>query len=98
MLRNKKVLKVTLLSTLIVSCLIILSACSPKVVTVVKEVPVLTPESLLVDPCEPVGAGDTVRSLARAYVTNTSCLGEYRLLIEKQRKHKKLTEKVYGVP
>lgn len=63
-----------------------------------KEVPVTTPKSLLVDPCEPVGAGDSIRTLAKGYVANTSCLGQYRLLFEKQRKHKELTEKLYGVP
>lgn len=55
-----------------------------------------TPDSLLVDPCEPLGAGDSVGTLSKGYVTNTSCLGQYRLLFEKQRKHKKLTEKLYG--
>lgn len=73
-----------------------MSGCSPKVVTVVKEVPVLTPKSLMVDPCEAIGAGDRVGTLAKGYVVNTSCLGQYRLLIEKQRKHRIEMEKLYG--
>lgn len=54
-----------------------------------------TPESLLVDPCEAISAGDTVRLLAKGYVANTSCLGQYKLLLEKQRRHKKEMELIY---
>ena len=54
-----------------------------------------TPESLLIDPCEPLGAGDTRRSLAKGYVANTSCLGQYKLLLEKQRRHKKEMMELY---
>lgn len=56
---------------------------------------VLTPDNLLVDPCVPIGAGETVRSLVKGYVKNTSCIGEYQLLLEKQRKHKLSMEKLY---
>lgn len=73
-----------------------LSGCSSKtVVTEVKEVVVPTPESLLVDPCEPKGAGYTVRSLASGYVSNTSCLGQYRLLLIKQRKYNEEMVELY---
>ena len=68
-----------------------MSGCFPNTVYVQKEVPVLLPSSLLVNPCEPVSAGDTVRSLAKAYVKNTSCVGEYIILLRKQREY---TEKV----
>ena len=84
-----------LLLTLMIGCLTVLSACSTKVVTEVKEVPVPTPESLLVDPCEPKGAGYTIRSLASGYVSNTSCIGQYRLLLIKQRKYNEEVMKVY---
>lgn len=57
----------------------------------------LTPDSLMVDPCVAVGAGDTVRTLAKGYVTNTSCVGDYKLLLEKQRKAKAEQEKLYNV-
>lgn len=60
-----------------------------------KEVPVLVPDTLLVDPCEATGAGDTVKSLAKGYVKNTGCIREYRLLLEKQRKHKTMTEELF---
>lgn len=55
----------------------------------------MTPESLLVDPCEAISAGDTVRLLAKGYVANTSCLGQYKLLLEKQRRHKKEMMELY---
>lgn len=58
--------------------------------------PVPIPESLLVDPCEPKGAGYTVASLAGGYVTNTSCLGQYKLLLQNQRKYVEEVSKVYG--
>ena len=58
----------------------------------------MTPESLLVDPCEAISAGDTVRSLAKGYVANTSCLGQYKLLLEKQRRHRDEMEMIYGNP
>lgn len=57
-----------------------------------------TPDSLLVDPCNVIGAGDTVRSLAKGYVVSVSCVREYQLLLEKQRRHKKEMEKVYDNP
>ena len=57
-----------------------------------------TPESLLVDPCEVISAGDTVRLLAKGYVANTSCLGQYKLLLEKQRRHRDEMRKIYGNP
>ena len=60
-----------------------------------KEVPVLTPDTLLVDPCEAVGAGDTVRTLAKGYIKNTGCVWEYRLLLEKHRKYKNQIEDLF---
>ena len=57
--------------------------------------PVQIPNSLLVIPCEAVGAGDTVRSLARGYVKNTSCIGEYRLLLEKQKDYNQKIEALF---
>ena len=62
-----------------------------------KEVPVRFPSSLLVDPCEPVSAGDTVGSLAKAYVKNTSCVGEYIILLRKQREYTERAGELYNV-
>jgi len=58
----------------------------------------LTPDSLLVDPCEAKEAGWSVRSLAKGYIENTSCIGKYKLLLEKQRKHKQQIVELYNVP
>ena len=55
----------------------------------------LTPDSLLVDPCKAIGAGDSVKTLAKAYVKNTGCIGEYQLLLDKQRKHKQQVQELY---
>jgi len=44
------------------------------------------PSSLMVTPCTSVDAGDTVRLLAKAYVQNNSCIQQYQLLIDSQRK------------
>lgn len=46
------------------------------------------PDSLLIDPCDSVEAGETVGTLAKAYITNTVCIKEYKLLLEKQRRYK----------
>jgi hypothetical protein len=54
------------------------------------------PNSLLQQPCEAVEAGDTVRSLAKGYVSNTSCVGQYQLLIKKQKEYKERVEALYG--
>ena len=48
-----------------------------------------TPDSLMIDPCKSVDAGTTVRTLAAGYISNTSCIEQYRVLIEKQRQWKK---------
>lgn len=64
--------------------------------TVYKDRVHVMPDSLLVEPCEAIEAGDTVRSLAKGYVTNTSCVGQYMLLLEKQREYKTEIEAVYN--
>jgi hypothetical protein len=56
----------------------------------------MMPDSLLQDPCKAVGAGETVGSLAKGYVKNTSCIGAYRALLERQRKFKKRQEELYN--
>lgn len=54
------------------------------------------PDSLLQHPCKASPAGDTVRSLAKGYVKNTYCLGQYQILVEKQNKFKDEVEALYG--
>lgn len=57
-----------------------------------------TPDALLVDPCNVIGAGDTARSLVKGYVASVSCVREYQLLLDKQRRHKQEMELIYGKP
>lgn len=45
----------------------------------------MMPDSLMVDPCGVVAAGDTIRSLSIGYVKNTACVFDYKLLLKKQR-------------
>ena len=47
------------------------------------EVAAPLPDSLLYHPCDVVGAGNTVQSLAKAYVINTNCVGEYSIVVDK---------------
>lgn len=42
------------------------------------EIPAPLPEHLLVQPCDAVGAGKTVTSLAKGYTKNTICIGEFK--------------------
>ena len=69
--------------------------CSQKPVYTPKELLVMTPDSLLIAPCIAYGAGNTVSSLAKGYVKNTSCIAQWQLLLDKQIKHKKEMEKLY---
>lgn len=54
------------------------------------------PESLLKSPCDSTPAGTTVRALAKAYVANTQCIGQHKLLLEKQKKYRDEAIKIYG--
>ena len=83
--------------SLTILLLLQISGCSTNPVFVQKEVVISIPSSLLVDPCEPVSAGDTVRSLAKAYVKNTSCVGEYIILLRKQREYTERVGELYNV-
>lgn len=45
------------------------------------------PERLLKAPCEPVGVGETLEGLAKGYIKNTSCVGQYENVLESIRKY-----------
>lgn len=55
----------------------------------------LMPDSLLQSPCEAVPPGETVRELAKGYVANVSCLGQWELLLKKQKKYKESVTELY---
>ena len=54
------------------------------------------PDSLLESPCDGLPPGETVRSLAKAYVGTLSCLEQHKLLIQKQKKYKESIEELYN--
>lgn len=47
------------------------------------------PEPLLHHPCEPVAAGNSLNSLAKGYVANTFCIGEYKAVVTGLEKYNK---------
>lgn len=55
------------------------------------------PNNLLINPCDAVSAEDTVRSLAKGYVKNTSCVFDYELLLGKQRKWTEQQKELHNV-
>ena len=55
----------------------------------------MTPDSLLIAPCVPHGAGNTVGGLAKGYIKNTTCIAQWQLLLDKQIRHKRELERVY---
>lgn len=67
----------------------------PSVVYQTREVLVLTPDALLEEPCKASPAGDSVKTLAKAYVQNTSCIGLYKKLLDKQIEHKHKMQELY---
>lgn len=46
------------------------------------KIPAPLPSSLIVHPCEPVGVGNSVHSLAKAYLDNTACIGMYKGVVK----------------
>lgn len=53
------------------------------------------PDNLMQDPCGAIKAGETVRSLAKGYVSNTGCVFDYQLLLKKQREWKTRQEGIF---
>ena len=51
---------------------------------------------MLIDPCEAIQAGDTVRSLAKGYVKNTRCVFEYQNTLRGLREYYKEQEALYN--
>lgn len=87
-----------LFKMLIVFSLMTLSSCSQIVVKeVTKEIPVLLPDTLMEHPCTVIGAGVSLGGLTKGYLQNTACVGDYYLLIEKQREWTDEVKKIYGI-
>ena len=66
---------------LIIPLTLMLLGCSTPSVTEYVEVPVHLPSSLIHHPCDPIGVGNTVDSLTRAYIDNTICIGKYKSVV-----------------
>lgn len=64
-------------------CLIALSACSEKAIVQPTPQYVSIPKTLLNEPCKASGAGETLSSLAQAYVNNNGCIAEYQVRLKK---------------
>lgn len=58
----------------------------------------MTPDSLLVHPCDVIKAGSTVESLVKGYIHNTQCVHAYKAIIEEQKDYKKKVVEIYGKP
>lgn len=56
---------------------------------------VYPPDNLLIDPCKATPPGDSLVELALGYNKNTSCIGLYKLQINKIRENKKKQEALY---
>ena len=80
-----------------ISFLLILSACSQRVIIKKEEVAVLPPDNLLIFPCNTSEAGETVRSLAKGYIENKSCVNKYKQSLDSLKRWKVEQEKIYNV-
>lgn len=56
---------------------------------------VLPPANLTSDVCDVAEAGETVSSLAQAYVTNAGCIGQYKVRMNSLRDWRDSQEGIY---
>lgn len=75
-----------------------LSACSQKpIATSNQTIVVVPPNSLLIDPCKAVPAGESLIDLAKSYNSNVGCIGMYKKQMQKIRDNKAKQEALYNV-
>lgn len=79
-------------------CLIALSACSER--AIVQQAPeyVSIPKTLLNEPCKASEAGETLSSLAQAYINNNGCIGEYAVRLKKLNEWNNEQLRIYSNP
>jgi hypothetical protein len=58
---------------------------------------VFPPDNLLVNPCKPVSAGESLIDLAIAQNTNVGCIAKWENQMNKIRDNKKKQEALYNV-
>ena len=80
----------------LVPFLLILSGCWTTPIKVETKVE-LTPDNLLIHPCDVIPAGGTVTTLSKGYIHNTQCVHLYKGLVEEQKEYKKKVEEIYGI-
>ena len=73
----------------------VLSSCSTKPIKTTREVAVLPPEALLVNPCDNTKAGETVESLAYAYIDQSGCIKKYKTTLQTLREWREAKSKLY---
>ena len=56
---------------------------------------VVPPSNLTSDPCDVDEAGETVSSLAQAYVTNAGCIGQYKVKMNSLRDWRDSQTEIY---
>lgn len=57
---------------------------------------VAPPSNLTSDPCDVAEAGETVSSLAQAYVTNAGCIGQYKVRMRSLREWRDSQTEIYN--
>ena len=87
-----------MLQILMIGFLILLLGCSNRVIIKEVDKPILPPDSLLLSPCDPIDAGETVRSLGKGYVENTSCVYQHKTTLQSLQEWKKQKEELYVTP
>lgn len=85
-------LGVSFLAMICVSC-----SSSPTVMSSPTINNVYPPDSLLTVPCKATPPGESLLDLARGYNKNTSCIGLYKLQLDKIIENKKKQEALYNV-
>lgn len=85
-------LGVSFLAMICVSC-----SSNPTVMSNQQTVNVYPPDSLLVHPCKATPPGESLLDLARGYNKNVSCIGLYKLQMDKILENKKKQEALYNV-
>ena len=73
----------------------VLSSCSTQPIKTTREVAILPPEALLVSPCDNTKAGETVESLAYAYIEQSGCIKKYKTTLQTLREWRENKSKLY---
>ena len=70
------------------------SGCSTPSVKEFVEIPAPLPDSIISFPCDVVGPGTTVTSLAQGYSENTICAGKFKSIVEGIKSYNEKTKQL----